>query len=347
MKTLDFSVQDTNVLKGIALLLLLAHHLFCILDGSYKDFVLPNGIHVLYEFSSGFAKVCVALFVFLSGYGLSKSSIKLEGGIRKKYLVSFYARRIVKLMMNYWLIWLLFVPIGILVFHRTFPDVYGYHYIIKAVIDFFGLAYAFGFWGYNVTWWFYSCIIVLYVIFPFLFVVRNRIVIIVVYAIIISLLGSRVYILKACTPYHLSFILGILMASHKTTINYKLFFLWIVGIFVVGILRIIGFWGRVWQDVILCYLIAVAYSSSNMCIWSKKILSYLGKHSFNIFIFHTFIYSYYFHNYIYWSSNPIIIYLMMLSTCLVLSIGIEKLKRRLSFYKIQNYLIDFLNQDIS
>ncbi len=161
-QTFQLTLHDTNVLKGIALVLLLCHH--CWYSGEDYSDIVVLGYPVFKEFGI-FCKLCVSVFVFLSGYGLTKVAMKNSG---LGNLLNFYRRRYVKLMMNYWLIWLLFVPMGLLFFQRSFPDVYGAHYILKGVVDFLGLYQAIFAtpYGYNATWWFYSCIIVLYLIYP-------------------------------------------------------------------------------------------------------------------------------------------------------------------------------------
>ena len=68
-------------------------------------------------------------------------------------------------------------------------------------------------------------------------------------------------------------------------------------------------------------------------------LAFIGKHSYNIFLFHTFIYYYYFPEYIYWSKNPLIIYATLLMTCLLISIGIEKMKDLFCIKNLQNRLV--------
>ena len=83
-------------------------------------------------------------------------------------VLSFYKYRFKKLYLNYWFIWLLFVPVGIFIFGRTPTDAYGNHAIIKMILDFWGLLNLTGSYGYNPTWWFYSCIILLYLGFPLL-----------------------------------------------------------------------------------------------------------------------------------------------------------------------------------
>jgi uncharacterized membrane protein len=63
-------LEDTLVLKGIALLLLLSHHLFYKNNGVYDDILLWKDHYLVQEIGI-MSKVCVAIFVFLSGYGLA------------------------------------------------------------------------------------------------------------------------------------------------------------------------------------------------------------------------------------------------------------------------------------
>ncbi len=62
-------------------------------------------------------------------------------------------------------------------------------------------------------------------------------------------------------------------------------------------------------------------------VWADAALAFLGKHSMNIFLFHTFVYSYYFSDFIYSDPNPLIIYAKLLAVCLPLSMAIEWFKR--------------------
>ena len=156
------SFDNSQVLKGGAIILMLIHHLFFSESSRlmYDDLIIQG-----YGFVNQigiFCKLCVAIFVFVSGYGLA---VKYGEGLDLK---RFYLSRFKKLYFNYWLIWLIFVPIGVFVFHRTFEDVYGGQIVIKAGLDFLGLLNLTGYLGYNPTWWFYSCIIVLYLAFPWL-----------------------------------------------------------------------------------------------------------------------------------------------------------------------------------
>ena len=54
----------------------------------------------------------------------------------------------------------------------------------------------------------------------------------------------------------------------------------------------------------------------------KDIFSFLGKHSMNIFLFHTFIFLYWLKDFIYYTRKPIIIFVSLLIPCLIISIAI-------------------------
>ena len=166
----SLSLKDTNILKGVGLLLLLAHHLFYVQTGLYDDIHIA-GDHYLVQDIGKWCKVCVAIFVFLSGYGLTIGTMKTNGITDVK---QFYWHRFTKLLMNYWFIWLCFVPVGLFVFDQSFQNAYQTLVIPKLILDFFGVINCFGWLGYNGTWWFYSCIIVLYLAYPWLYKLMER-----------------------------------------------------------------------------------------------------------------------------------------------------------------------------
>lgn len=163
------SIEDTNVLKGLAIILMLVHHLFWNQNELYDEF---GSIHLFYLFGC-FAKLCVVLFVFLSGYGLMIQTEK-KGGIGS--LKEFYFHRFKKLYLNYWFIWLVFVPISYFCFEYTFQNAYhsnvGWH-LIADIIGLHSIIFS-GSYCYNPTWWFYSCIIVLYLLYPLMYKMMKR-----------------------------------------------------------------------------------------------------------------------------------------------------------------------------
>lgn len=81
------------------------------------------------------------------------------------------------------------------------------------------------------------------------------------------------------------------------------------------------------------------YSSVLIPNFISKSLVFLGRHSFNIFLFHTYIFSYYFHDYIYWKRNPLLIYLTLLAVCVPISMLIEWSKQYFHINELQNKLM--------
>ena len=84
-------------------------------------------------------------------------------------------------------------------------------------------------------------------------------------------------------------------------------------------------------DSILTLLFVMSYLKLTHLGKLTKWLEFLGRHSMNIFLFHTFIFLYYFHDIVYCSGNPFLIFLTLLCSCLAISMGMEYLKKAIRF----------------
>lgn len=208
VRTSSLSINDTQVLKGIAIIMLLIHH--CLYTGEMYDDLIIAG-KPFFQYLSKFCKLCVTIFVFLSGYGLTVQA-NTKGGIPNVY--QFYKRRYLKLMTNFWLIWLLFVPLGIFVFNRTFPEVYGEHYIWRAFIDLTGLCTSA---SYNATWWFYGCIILLYALFPFIWKSLSYWFLLLPASIVLPFILKDIPIANIISNYLFAFVCGGIYANNEIT----------------------------------------------------------------------------------------------------------------------------------
>ena len=101
---MQFTKKDTALVKGVAILMMLFHHCFES-AGRYAGYDMnffPLNESQTITIAS-FFKICVALFVFLSGYGIAKSLEKTpqEGYTRQ------IGRRTFSLMSGYWFIFVL------------------------------------------------------------------------------------------------------------------------------------------------------------------------------------------------------------------------------------------------
>lgn len=327
---MNLSLKDTNILKGIALMMLLWHHLFYTRNGMYTEFCV--GKYELAEMSARICKICVAIFVMLSGYGLTVQAEK-NGGIDS--IGGFYKHRFSKLMVNYWFIWLLFVPIGVLLFGRGFEEAYQTNIIAKFVADIFGLAFAFNFYGYNATWWFMSCIIVLYLCYPLLYKAVK------IYP-IYTLLGSvSVAIVVPAVGQHFGFFNSTILMylpAFVVGIMLKTCSIWRYGngrlLQIILLIIFLTLWAEhlyVKADIVFDSIVTLSmimlYKTVVLPSFVGKTFEFLGKHSMNIFMFHTFIFSHWLKDFIYSPKNPLLIFLLLLIVCLIISVVIEWLKK--------------------
>lgn len=115
LETADFTRTDTKAVKGIAAVMMLLHHLagfpgrFPVGFGGFTD--LPAGY--LLEIAVS-ADLCVSLFFFLGGYGLYIRWQKQDFSV---------SRSILELYKAYWKVFLVFVPIALVFFRRSGADI--------------------------------------------------------------------------------------------------------------------------------------------------------------------------------------------------------------------------------
>lgn len=341
----NFTREDTNQIKGIAILFVIFNHLFYTPKGLYTDIYIGN-IDLIY-YISHVGRVSIGMFVFFSGYGLFQSQKKRKVGLK-----SFYLKSYTKLYFNYWFIWLLFVPIFFLFFNNSLSLVYKDHIFIRMIINLLGLQDIFNFFGVNPTWWFMTCIILLYFLYPYLKVLLDKfdwripffLFIFSLFSINISFLGITPY--QPIKDLLFTFVLGMFCAKQNifVRINNKINKKWIFILLLV-LLLVLSIYlsillttkSHIVTDGIITILIAqiLFLFKSN-----SKILAFIGRHSFNIFLFHTFIYEYFLKSFIYSFKNPIIIFVVLVFICLIISVVIEWIKKYIGFYKLQEKIIN-------
>lgn len=309
--------QDTAVLKGIAIIAMLMHHLWGCPPAGMEPYM---GILV---FLGSVGKVCVAIFLFCSGYGLSVGYRKtIEDGNLKnegwkgmaKYTLKFLSKRFVKFYAGYWPIFLIFVPIGIFVFGRTLADAYGPNLNILKRFVFDVLAIN-GCPPYNITWWFNFIIISLYLLFPlFYHLIRIKPWIAIIVGFVIMQFSSYMpYNPSDICIWQFPFVLGITwhyyedrgtkiqqwITGHKyIAIIVSLCVL--CGLMVIRRFPIIPHFSGIKVDgFISCALAVCLITILRYLRYIMSIFAFLGKHSMNIYLTHTFFFSYWFPTFFY------------------------------------------------
>lgn len=258
-------------------------------------------------------------------------------------LIAFYRKRLFKLLLNYWYIWLLFVPIGVFVFHRTFDAVYGQNEPLYPILDFVGLLNCLGKQSYNMSWWFYSCIILLYVLFPiFNYIIKTKRggQYLVLLGILLCIIPSGyLFIFEPIKNYLLVFIAGMIFYKKGVLFSSR-----ISNILFFCVLLSCGLRLKFPQlegitDTTICIFIVNYYQQKHYNANNLSLLKFLGFHSFNIYLFHSFINMYYFTDIVYWCNNPLVVFPFFVISCMIISLIIEKSKDIIGFYKIQNILM--------
>lgn len=171
MKRFRFTKTDTSIAKLIAILLMILHHLFGFTNRILPEYMYES-LHIVQgkpieELICFSFKICVAMFLFLSGYGVFISVRK------QKNISKVIAGRIKGLLVFVWEAMIVFVPIdyflGITKVNITSTWKIGYN--LKNII-----LSMLGFEKYNSEWWFVMPFMVLLMLTPLLirFIQRRR-----------------------------------------------------------------------------------------------------------------------------------------------------------------------------
>ena len=348
-----FREEETNLCKGIAIILMLFHHLFYKAD-TYSGFIInfsPFSEERI-NFYALLGKICVAIFVFISGYGIAASYRKVFQYKKAdiKEIISFIWKRLWKLETFYWFAFILTLicqPLG-----RTIFDAYGTEFksiVIYFFIDFLGLSYLFSTPTLNPTWWYMTLAILIIVLMPFIMNLIEKIGISLVLIVGISVL----FFLNASNPntfYLFSLCLG--AGCFENRMFERIGNLWREkrwGIWIKSCISIVAF-------LILlslrtnynCFGIVDGLLAMNLAALSSlffihipiisSVMQYLGKHSGNIFLIHNQIYSYYFQSFIYSLGHWTVILFALLVVSLFVSILMEILKKALRYNKYMGIL---------
>lgn len=109
--------QQTNIIKGVAILMMIFYHLFNRVGSDYHGLCQP----LLYigerPLVNIIANAChpVAFFLILSGYGLSYVWENKGNNLRQQ------GRRILKLYISYWIVMAIFVGMGCFINPAQYP----------------------------------------------------------------------------------------------------------------------------------------------------------------------------------------------------------------------------------
>ncbi|MCM1157266.1 MAG: acyltransferase [Bacteroidales bacterium] len=350
---MKFDKNVSNMVKGIAILIMLVHHLFGCLPEMYVKYnviTAPFSRQTLYQIGIQ-AKLCVSMFVFLSAFGMTRQydrrlEAAKDGCLTGKEAGSFAVNRYIKLLFNFWFIYLLAALTSFLreggyfsVYFREGKKL-GVLYIL---FDAFGLADFFGTPTLNETWWYMA--LAAFLIFAVPILIRlykeNGVLIVAVAALFTYIgvgdTGFTIYLFCVCMGIHCAQEqvferLGKKQLCKNPVMNTGLkCLLYLLGIAVLLYLRGITTYSY-WIDAFF------TMAAGGLCLelksaWEKAdlLLGFLGKHSMNIFLVHTLIFEYYFPDFIYGFRYWLLITLALLAVSLLISVCCEAVKKRIGY----------------
>ena len=349
-------------MKGIAIIILLFHHCFLNAQrwatvpyeklattkgwGYYPISFAPFSSHTI-QYLASFSKICVAMFVFMTGYGMW---VSYESQKKKTTMSNYIKKRMVTLMTGFLIIFvvteILAIPTG------RFIEVYGHDFrsVVYMIIDALGLAKLLGTPLFCLTWWYMSLAIVLIMIFPFVHSIMEKYQWVVVVA---SIIVPRACGFGQSTDlfrYLLAYTLGMYFAQHDLLARIKEKFMEqnVAGKLLSLIVSLIGLaviikcrqnawigWKYLdfWDGFAAMYVIIISYIYILNGKWIVKGLGFLGKHSMNIFLIHSFYRDVFFHEFTYSFYYAWLDYIVLMAISLVTSIVLEWFKKLIRYEK--------------
>lgn len=355
-----FSKTDSLCLKGIAITIMMFFHCFCSVE-RFKNYTVifePFSQDFIVKLTSTF-NICVSIFAFVTGYGLYLSASKrcVDAKSIKKWSIDRY----IKTFSGYWVVYLLSFVITYI--YQSYPyQVYFKKNFIRGIAyiftDFLGFSDLFGTPTLCGTWWYMSAALIFIVLVPIIIKTSKKIgyVPVIIMIIVLPRILDLGY-LTGTSPYSflLALIAGMIFAQYNVfekLLNIKLirnkrlddivqFILWtallIASLYVWVKLEKSKYWEYHYA---LQPLISIFYCRKYIIRIPvvNKILAFLGKHSMNIFLVHTFFRYTFFRDFTYSFKYFWLIAIVLLGISLGVSILIELLKKIIRYDKFVSKL---------
>lgn len=350
-----YGKREANLIKGIALIMMFAHHLF-----GFRSWILEENMYqglvyhgkIIEQLIATFFKLCVGLFSFTTGYAMFVQKDKYS---RFSYCV----KKAVTFLIHYWVIFAVFLIVGVMI-HEPLPG------LCRLIQQCFGLCTATGFdkryWVtiHPIFAWYVSFHLIFLLLHPLLrklskwnfwfdtlvyFVVLHGTYIFLVKQPYITIHPNLYDIAKRFALWGMIGMLGYLFAKYQIFERLdSLIRRWLSQplILILGFLAVLGmFYARYKGGAYIKYAISydtlyvpfliyiiVTYLNAIHCSVLEKVLMLLSRHSMNMWFLHALFFT---PNYklqwiAYFPKYPILILLWTLFLMLLCSMLIEKMK---------------------
>ena len=333
---MDITKRDSKMLKGVAILSMLMLHLFCRKENlPYTPLLWIGSTPLIYYFGL-FGDICVAVYCFISGYAHYLQSSK--GELQQRW------KRILRFMIPFWVIAVVFSLIGLLAGNSVIPGS-----IKEFPLNCLTIKNS-----YNGAWWYANTYILLVALQPLSrkFVERCPawLVILLTFAFYTVSYGIRFCGWGACDSVILSWIIthvGLLGTSYfpyaigmlfckkqvisllrqrLTAINVRNIYIFTVLVFT-GMIVVHGMVQSLFVAVITATVTIILLCVCPLPKRLTSLLCYLGEHSTNIWLVHMFFYAVLFEGFVFCAKYPIPVFLLLLLSSLASSYVIKWLSK--------------------
>ncbi|MBP0612946.1 acyltransferase [Chryseobacterium sp. cx-311] len=338
---MSITVQKSNQLRSIAILMMLFLHLF---NRDYKGLFQPLvfiGNQPLFYYLSLFCDACVPIFAFVSGYGLY---FKFRQD--KPRYASANSTRLKKFYLNFWIIVILFaVILGFVLGTEGYPGSWQKLLLTATAID----------PSYNGAWWFLTTYIFFVLTSTFWFKLLERfnpymfvlaLFIMYVVAFYFRILRPVIFESGATDWFHrqsvlyfctlLQFMLGAFalkfdwsqkISNHFATIKFKNSIVLLAIVFLIAFRSIV-------PNLIFAPFTGLGFIflflQLDLPAFLSKIINYFIPHATNIWLVHMFFYMIYFREFIYSPQYVIPIFTLLVLVSVLASYLIKLLEKPLS-----------------
>lgn len=360
MKT-NFTKNDTNVIKGIAIIFLMIHHCF-LSPARYKglEVVFAPFTESQVNYIAAFLKICVGMFVFLTAYGITVS-IKNKYGtleVSNKQFAEYTKHRMFNLYTG-WIFVFLLCEVFCMIYSGLPVETYGANIqgIIYLVLDGLGIANLFGTPTLVGTWWYMSLAITLVICIPILIKVYNKIGFCYMAALYVILCRQLDKTDSSLVHWMPAVLLGIVVADKNLFVkmsNYQLIkssnvanklVKFIAGIIIILMLikfrqsGVSAILFEIKDGFIPFFIIYFCYEFVCGIKYLDNVLMFIGKYSMNIFLIHTIIRATYFRRFMYGFKYAPLIVVVLLVISLVVAVLVEQMKKWMGYDKLLNGLV--------
>lgn len=298
-------------------------------------------------------KICVALFLFVSGYGLTIQYERRDVSNIKSAIL-FIIKRFINFFLPYWFCFIVVFTIGNLCGYtatEAYPETRN---TLKCIL--LDVCGQMGYSSYLSTWWFNKMIIQLYLLFPLLYLLsKSKIVAIIstVLFLILQISPAVQYgpfcVVEGGIP---SFFLGMVFAKHnliptiKTLRNKVLLSLTLIlfctGLAIIhqssNILPYMAINIRAISATIIVCIVAL-----NPWIFKSQSLVYVGSISSIMYLTHT-LFQKIIPNILYAPQNPLLIFGLFTTITISFSISVKYLMKATKITKLSQYSQSFLQK---